>query len=621
MRSLSDQEFVETEALLRQRLAQLADHAPTSVQMPDEISVVTAHRRRRNGRQLGAIAAITALLGAGGFTTYSFLSAGNNGGAATPEEAVTTFVSAIDHSDLLGMIDVTLPDEVGVLRDAVDSATSDAKRLDVLGKGFDAAGVKGVGMSFNGLQLETNYLDGGLATVTATSGTFNLSFDPKTFPFGSKVQALLTDGHASSHTKNLGSATNPPALLMTVERNGRWYVSLEYTVAEYVRRSAGLDLPDAVTRSPIGFDSPEGAANAFYDRLAALDLRGALDTFAPGEDAMAWLAQSWIANAEAAITRGRAAGWTVTVSALTYETIGGGSHLTLNPTTFKLQGTVPDGFDRASGSYADPSLPTVVYSSDGTGHALLPAGSPVPKTTADLTFTTGSPPVTGGYNTTSAMPDGTIAPILFPPRSTGAPRPFTIERADGCTTYLGDGVNNVLGFGSSPLAKPVDGGFKLCGASPFGGLSVVLLAGGLADLPAVSVVETGGKWYVSPLGTALASVSTSLHDVATGASLFDSPLAPFLYGGLSRGYLESALVGHGVDSVDPACLPALTVANGVVTGVVADPLLQAVRACATSAFSSSSSSGGTAVATPAPSVQEATATTMNPVQAPPASTP
>ena len=619
MKSLSDQEFVETEALLRRRLSQLADHAPTSVQMPDEIPVVATHRRRRSGRQFGAIAAVTALLGAGGFTTYSFLAAGNNGGAATPEEAVTTFVSAIDHSDVLGMIDVTLPEEVAVLRDAVDSTTTDAKRLDLLGNDFDAAGVKGVGMSFSDLKLETNYLDGGLATVTATGGTFNLSFDPKTFPFGSKVRALLTDGQASSNVKNLGTATNPPALLMTVERNGRWYVSLEYTVAEYIRRSAGFDLPDAVTRSPIGFDSPEGAANAFYDRLAALDVRGALDTFAPGEDAMAWLAQSWITNAEAAITRGRAAGWTVAVSGLTYETIGSGSHRTLNPITFKLHGTVPAGFGQSSGSSADPSWPTVVYSFDGTSHALLPAGTPVPKTTAGLTFTTGFLQVEGDYNITSAMSDGNIAPLDFPASSTGAPQPFTIERADGCTTYLGDGVKNVLGFDTSPLAKPVDGGFQVCGSTAFGSLSVVFLAGGLAELPAVSVVESGGKWYISPLGTALASVSTILHDLATGSSLFDSPLAPFIYGGLSRSYLESIVVGKGVDSVDPVCLPALTVGNGKVTGVIADPTPQVIRACSSVIYSSSSS--GVVSAGPAPSIQEAPATTMSPVQAPPDSTP
>ncbi|MGZ4760850.1 MAG: hypothetical protein ACXVLX_10185 [Ilumatobacteraceae bacterium] len=568
MRSLSDQEFAETESLLRQRLAQLAEHAPTAVWMPDEVPVVAIKQRGRNRRQLGAIAAVTALLGAGGFTIYSFLAAGNDGGAATPEEAVTTFVSAIEHSDVLGMIDVTLPEEVGVLRAAVDSTTSDAKRLGLLGNDFDTTGVKGLDVSFNDLRLDTNYLEGGLASVTATSGTFHASFDPNAFPFGSKLRALLDQGqHASSHSSSLGT-TNTPALLMTVQRAGRWYVSVEYTIAEYIRRSAGWEMPAPVTRSPVGFDSPEAAANAFYDRLAALNLPGVLEIFAPGEDAMAWLAQSWIDNAQEAIQHGRADGWAVAVSALTYETIGSGSHRTLNPVTFKLQGTVPATFAQASSTSSGPAVST---------------GDPMPPT--------------------------------------GAPQPFTIERADGCTTYLGDGVKNVFGLGDSPLFKPVDGGFQLCGTGPVGAVSLLLISTGVAELPAVSVVESGGKWYVSPLGTALASVSTSLHDVDSGSSLFDSPLAPFLYGGLGRGYLESWVVGHSADSIDPTCLPALTVANGTVTGVVADPSPQAVRACASTVNNTVVSSGGAVEGPPSPVIQEATATSISPVQAPPATTP
>ena len=621
MRSLSDQEFLETEALLRQRLAQLAEHAPTAVWMPDEVPVVAIKRHRSNRRQLGAIAAATALLGAGGFTTYSFLAAGDDGGAATPEEAVTTFVSGIEHSDVLGMIDVTMPEEAGVLRDAVDSATSDANRLGLLGNDFDATGVKGVDTSVKDLKLETNYLEGGLATVTATSGTFNMSFDPQAFPFGSKVRALLDGGQqANSRSTSLG-ATNPPALLVTVQRHGRWYVSLEYTIAEYIRRSAGWEMPAPVTRSPIGFDSPEAATNAFYDRLAALDLRGALELAAPGEDAIPWLAQSWIADAEAAIARGRANGWTVAVSGLTYETIGSGSHRTLNPITFKVQGTVPAGFNKASGGYADPSLPTVVMTPDGSGFALVPPGVQVPATSAGISFTAftaGFPQQGKNYNFTSTNPDGTITPLVFVPDTTGGPQPFTIERADGCTTYRGEGVKNAFELAGSPSMKPVDGGFQLCGQGAVGAISILLLSGGGAELPAVSVVESGGKWYVSPLGTVLASVTTSLHDAASGSSLFDTPLAPFFYGGLSRGSLALMTTGQPVESFAPACLTALTVANGVVTGVVADPPPQAVRACST--ITSSSSSGG-AVAPPSPAVQATTATTLSLAQAPLATTP
>ena len=99
---------------------------------------------------------------------------------------------------------------------------------------------------------------------------------------------------------NLG-AGDQPAVLMTVQHDGRWYVSLQYTVAEYVRRAAGWEVPAPVTRTPIGFDSPDEAVTAFYDRLASLDLQSAIDTFAPGEDAIAWLAQSWMADAQAAL--------------------------------------------------------------------------------------------------------------------------------------------------------------------------------------------------------------------------------------------------------------------------------------------------------------------------------
>ena len=53
LKTLSDQELAETETLLRQRLAQLADHAPATVQVPGEVQVVTldGRRRSRSGRR------------------------------------------------------------------------------------------------------------------------------------------------------------------------------------------------------------------------------------------------------------------------------------------------------------------------------------------------------------------------------------------------------------------------------------------------------------------------------------------------------------------------------------------------------------------------------------------
>jgi hypothetical protein len=627
MTSMSDQEYAQTEILLRERLAQLAEHAPTTVHRSDEVQVVATNGGARRGRRVGVIAAVTALIGAGGFTTYSFLGASNDGGAATPEEAVSTFVSAVEHEDLLGAIDMTLPEEVGELRAAVDSITADATRVGLLADGFDASSVQGVDVSVDDLALDTEFLDAGLAKVTAT-GTVNATFDPHAFPFGDKVRAVLGDqARAGTASATLGGGDST-ASVMTVEHSGRWYVSLEYTVAEYIRQAAGWEVSGAVSRAPVGFDSPDEAVTGFYDRLASLDLQGAMDTFAPGEDAMAWLAQAWLDEAQSVIERGQFNGWTVGISGLTYETTGTGDHLTLRPLAFKIDGTVSAGFAADTSGIADPSLPTVVSAFDGSGYALVPPGQ-VPATIQGLHFTTTFPAadgdVEGGhFNFTSADTDGTITPLVFPTEPTTSPQPFRIERANDCTTFTG-GASALfgLGSGSSPGVTPVDGGYQVCGGGDRSlGIVSLIVPGGLLELPPISVVQSAGKWYVSPLGTILASVSTGLHALSDDATLFDSPLAPFFYGGLSRGFLASMVVGQSADSVSPACLAALTVDDGRISGIATDPSPDAVKACNGLSFVSSSSSQGQGEAVGSTIVPEQAPQTLTPDEGgPPATTP
>ena len=261
---------------------------------------------------------------------------------------------------------------------------------------------------------------------------------------------------------------------------------------------------------------------------------------------MAWLAQAWLDSAQSAIERGQLDGWTVGISGLTYETTGTGDHLTLRPLTFKVAGTVPAGFGADTSSNADPSLPTVVSAFDGSGYTLVPPGQ-VPATIDGLHFTDIFPVVEGGnFNFTTADTDGNITPLEFPSEPTTSPEPFKVERANECTTLTG-GANAFFGLGSSlpPGVTPVDGGFKFCGSGDRSlGFFGLLLTGGLLELPPISVVQSAGQWYVSPLGTVLASVSNGLHVLHDDATLLDSPLAPFFYGGLSRSFLESMVVGQ-----------------------------------------------------------------------------
>jgi hypothetical protein len=88
----------------------------------------------------------------------------------------------------------------------------------------------------------------------------------------------------------------------------------------------------------------------------------------------------------------------------------------------------------------------------------------------------------------------------------------------------------------------------------------------------------------------LATATLGLHDITDGSSLFRSVLAPYIYG-TPAGFLTSMVVGRSVDELDAACRPALTVENGVVTGIVDDPPVDAIRACSNSSFDSTSSTG------------------------------
>jgi hypothetical protein len=56
--------------------------------------------------------------------------------------------------------------------------------------------------------------------------------------------------------------------------------------------------------------------------------------------------------------------------------------------------------------------------------------------------------------------------------------------------------------------------------------------------------------------------------------------------------------GRSDQSIDPDCLPALTVDGGLVTGVLADPPLDAIRACVNTVYSVGDPESGSGTAPP-----------------------
>ncbi|HEX4980453.1 MAG TPA: hypothetical protein VFV63_02095 [Ilumatobacteraceae bacterium] len=584
-----DQDDVEIETLLRRRLNELADHAPVAVRYPDEIvvSASTADVPNRRRRAAGIGATIAVIAGGVGISTLAFQGAGNPGGADSPEEAVQAFADALEREDVLGMIDVALPEELDALRAVVEDATSEVERIGILDESFALDAVAGIDVTIPGLTLRTEHLDADLAVVTATGGSFDVSFDPASFPLGSVIREVVGDDLVASRSSEALSGTDPGVMLATVARDGRWYVSLGFTVAEYARLAAGADFPPHTAIERVGHDSPEAAALALYERLAALDLEGAIAMMAPGEgDALVRYAPLFVPDATAAIEQARAEGLTLSISGVEFETSGSGDRPTLTPVSFVVEGTVPSTLD--SGLVADPTLPTIVYASDGR-YAVVPAGEQVPATIDEVELVTEFPGPTLA-NQTYEMPDGTILPLEFATSEPEPPEPLRIERREGCTDLTGPGVASLFPqeIGAASTAgesTAIDGGYRVCGDRElFAGSVFSVLFGSLVpvQLPGISLVESDGVWYVSPIGTLGASLVDLLRSVPDDANLIDTPLAPFLFGGMSRQWIDSSLAG--VNNIPPVCDAVLAFGADGVAAVVPDPPVGQIRACVEALF-------------------------------------
>ncbi len=616
------------ELLLRQRLVQLADHAPTTVHSLDEIRVLHHSRPRRldrrHRRTAGIGATIAALAGAIGFTTIALSGAGN-AGAATPEDAVREFITATADEDILGMIDLIDPAEAPAMRTAVDEGRAEAVGANLIDEGFSLDGLDGLDLSFSDLDLVTESLGDGLAVVTAVAGSASWTFDPALFPLGQQLQeAFAGDLVLTTRTARLDELVSP-SMLATVERDGRWFVSVSFTLAEYARQAADLALP-ATTLTAVGADTPEAAADEFFANLVALDLPGAFATAAPGEgDALLRYGPLLISESADAIADYRASGFDLQLSDAGYSVAGEGARRTLSAETFTISGTVPEP---AVHGFYDPTLPTVVFAYDGSSVSVIDAGVPFPTTTEGLEFDTTFDFPEGEWNQTSVDAAGNVMPLPALPASDG-PDDITIRRSDGCTTWSGVGAQSMFdpermvgGSGanvSSTEASPsgavdvsgsiaveedssadqagddiavgqaveVPGFEKLddrtwrsCApdAGAFGLLTLVGTAG-LTALPSIEVVEIDGLWYVSPIGTLADVVLDLISSVRASGSLLDSQVAWFVLG-TDGASLEAMLVGARVGQLTVECQALVESDATTVTGLRQGDLdLGTVRAC------------------------------------------
>lgn len=267
----------------------------------------TGATRPPAARMIPLWSAIVALL-AGSF--YGMVTLGSGDGAASGEEAVRKLFTAIADEDVLGALGAIVPAErdaaVGGLQDMV----SEAKRLDLLDDDASLSGIRGVDIEFADLDFTAEALAPGFETVRLEGGNVSSSVTPRRLPIGEFVEEMIGDDLPDETT----SVTEPlrdeaePLELVAREIEGRWYVSVGYTVAELARKDSGHGLPEFGRGvAPQGADTPEAAVDSLVRAALGLDVERLISLVSPGEaGALQDYAPLFLEDAKAAASDARA---------------------------------------------------------------------------------------------------------------------------------------------------------------------------------------------------------------------------------------------------------------------------------------------------------------------------
>lgn len=333
--------------------------APTPVEslVVGPVEATTVAGTSRVGRLVATVAAV-AMIGGGAVIAFDAGSA--EGGADSPEDAFEQALAAVEAGDLVGLAEVIEPGERNTLFEAGFAFLDEMVRLDVLASEFDASAVDGYDLSLAGAELTVERPRDDLARIYVGSGVLDSGFDVAAMPLGSRLLDVLDADQRVAVDRRLGSFDGADSPFVAVRRDGRWYLSVWYTIAENARIDAGMPLPDLLDRpAPIGADTPEDAATRFFEEAARLDIVRMIGMLDPEEAAALYdysplFLEGVSAAANAALEAAEADGWSWEFEALDFrsETDGDLATVFLERMTFTATGA--DG--SASVSLADGEL-------------------------------------------------------------------------------------------------------------------------------------------------------------------------------------------------------------------------------------------------------------------------
>ncbi len=196
---------------------------------------------------------------------------GGSGGAGSPEAAAEDLAAALEAEDPVAALATMNPDEVEALGDVYESA---ADRATALGFAPDEDALGGVDLALSGVTYQVDELGPDVSRVTISGGSADISVTRD--ELGGETDAVVEraaevddeevdrtiEGELADEdlviTSEEGDEVDP--FLITVRRDGGWYVSPLFTAAQYAVDSFGLASPDLPPPDAgEGADDPEAA--------------------------------------------------------------------------------------------------------------------------------------------------------------------------------------------------------------------------------------------------------------------------------------------------------------------------------------------------------------------------
>jgi len=220
---------------------------------------------------------------------------GKGAGSDSPEGAVRKLVEATNRQDPTGAMSALAPEEITSVRRLYKSVVDKAQQGKVITA--TAHPLDGLDLRLDGLTYTTTALGSGVARVNLTGGTLGYKVDSTAAsPLlnelgganGRTTDSTTVSGVVADIDGHNRQATNPLSGLyaVAVKRQGRWYVSPEYTLAEYLREDAGLPRPGFTGRNntkPTGAASAKEAVTTFANALSSVDPHRIITALPPEE--------------------------------------------------------------------------------------------------------------------------------------------------------------------------------------------------------------------------------------------------------------------------------------------------------------------------------------------------